>query len=232
MSQIYNIYCDESCHLEHDRQKSMVIGGIWCPKEKVKEINKRIFDIKNKHEIKKDREIKWTKISPAKINFYIDLVDYFFDNQDLHFRCVAIPDKSVLDYKKYKHSHDDFYYKIYFDMLKVILSPEDTYNIFLDIKDTKGAIKVEKLQEVLCNNMLDFNKQIVKRIQLVRSDEIGIIQLVDLLVGAMAYFHRGEMSGAKKMMIDKIKERSGYELTKNTLYREEKFNILIWNPLN
>jgi len=25
----YNIYCDESCHLEHDRQPIMVIGGMW-----------------------------------------------------------------------------------------------------------------------------------------------------------------------------------------------------------
>lgn len=26
-----NIYCDESCHLEHDKQKVMAIGGIACP---------------------------------------------------------------------------------------------------------------------------------------------------------------------------------------------------------
>lgn len=29
----YNIYCDENCHLEHDRQPIMVIGCIWCPEE-------------------------------------------------------------------------------------------------------------------------------------------------------------------------------------------------------
>ena len=26
-----NIYCDESCHLEHDKQNVMAIGGIACP---------------------------------------------------------------------------------------------------------------------------------------------------------------------------------------------------------
>lgn len=26
-----NIYCDESCHLEHDKQKVMAIGGIASP---------------------------------------------------------------------------------------------------------------------------------------------------------------------------------------------------------
>lgn len=26
MSETFNIYCDESCHLEHDQQKVMVLG--------------------------------------------------------------------------------------------------------------------------------------------------------------------------------------------------------------
>ena len=26
MTQVFNVYCDESCHLEHDRQKVMVLG--------------------------------------------------------------------------------------------------------------------------------------------------------------------------------------------------------------
>ena len=34
----YNIYSDESCHLEHDGNDIMVIGGILCPKSKAKEI--------------------------------------------------------------------------------------------------------------------------------------------------------------------------------------------------
>ena len=29
----YNIYCDESCHLEHDGIKPMAIGAVWCPRE-------------------------------------------------------------------------------------------------------------------------------------------------------------------------------------------------------
>ena len=26
----YNIYCDESCHLEHDGEKYMILGGIYA----------------------------------------------------------------------------------------------------------------------------------------------------------------------------------------------------------
>lgn len=43
---IYNIYCDESCHLENDHQKVMVLGAIWCSLDKVKEISKRIREKK------------------------------------------------------------------------------------------------------------------------------------------------------------------------------------------
>ena len=33
-----NVYCDETCHLEHDGHKAMALGAIWCPKDKIKEI--------------------------------------------------------------------------------------------------------------------------------------------------------------------------------------------------
>ena len=34
----YNIYCDESCHLESNNSKYMLIGAVYCPKIKVKKI--------------------------------------------------------------------------------------------------------------------------------------------------------------------------------------------------
>ena len=34
MPRTYNIYCDESCHLEHDHLGVMALGAVWCPAEK------------------------------------------------------------------------------------------------------------------------------------------------------------------------------------------------------
>ncbi len=34
MSQTFNVYCDESCHLENDHQPTMILGAVWCPLEK------------------------------------------------------------------------------------------------------------------------------------------------------------------------------------------------------
>ena len=231
MSQTYNVYCDESCHLENDQHKSMVLGAIWCPIEKVKEISVRLREIKQRHQLKANFETKWTKISPAKLQFSIDLVDYFFDDDDLHFRGLVIPDKSKLDHQKFDQDHDEWYYKMYFTLIKVILDPNSHYRIYLDIKDTKSADKVVRLHDILCNNMLDFSKGLVERVQNIRSHEVEILQLTDLLTGAISYVSRDSYtSTAKQTIVERIKERSGYALTKSTLYRENKVNLFYWKP--
>lgn len=229
MNQIYNIYCDESSHLENDQKKAMFLGGVWCAKDKTQEILKRIKEYKIKHGLGNNFEIKWTKISPAKIDFYLDIIDYFFDDDDLHFRCLIIPDKKKLNHDKFNQNHDDFYYKMYFNTLKTILDPEERYNIYIDIKDTKGANKIRKLQEVLGNNLYDFDRKIVEKIQLVHSHEVGILQLTDLLLGAVNYnVIKLTTSEAKLRIVERVKERSGYSLSKTTLLKENKFNLFVW----
>ncbi len=230
MSQIFNIYCDESCHMENDHQNVMVLGAVWCPLEKVREICVRIREIKRNHVMKPDFEIKWTKVSPAKLEFYLNLVDYFFDDDDLHFRALIVPDKSKLRHEDFGQSHDDWYYKMYFDMLKVIFNPECRYRIYLDVKDTRGAAKVKKLHDVLCNNMYDFSREIIERVQIVRSHEVEILQIVDLMIGTISYVNRGlSDSAAKLALVERIRKRSGYELTRTTLLRENKVNLFRWS---
>jgi len=161
----YNIYCDESCHLENDGIHVMVLGAIWCAKEKKQEISKRIREIKSDFGLSPTFEIKWNKVSPAQKDFYLRLIDYFFSENDIHFRALIVPDKSVLNHERFEQTHDDFYYKMYFDLLKVILTPSNRYNIYIDIKDTRSQHKVEKLTEVLRSSSYDFDKTIINRVQ-------------------------------------------------------------------
>jgi hypothetical protein len=225
----YNIYCDESCHLQNDNSNVMSLGAIWCPASKRKEIFDRLREIKLKHGFGSDFEIKWNKVSPAGINFYMDIINYFFDDDDLHFRALIVPNKKELNHDYFNQNHDTFYYKMYFDLLKVILNPEFSYNIYLDIKDTRSQEKVTKLKDILRNNQYDFQKQIVKKVQQVNSHEIEILQLTDILTGAITYLHRGlNTSSAKLELINRIKKRSGYSLAQSTLYKENKFNLFLW----
>lgn len=237
---IINIYCDESCHLQNDKQKVMVLGAVSCPAEKKEEIFKRLLSFKKKYKLipqnkkneKENRayyELKWNKVSRSKLDYYKDVINYFFDDDDLSFRVLVVPNKNELDYEKFNHTHDTFYYKMYFGMLKAILNPEKSHCIYIDIKDTRSKEKVHKLEQVLRNDKYDYQKKIIKRVQQVRSHEVEILQLADLLIGAVSYINRGlNTSQAKNELIDLIKERSKYSLLKSTLLKEKKFNIFIW----
>jgi len=226
----YNIYCDESCHLEYDSHKSMVLGAIWCAKEDRFELFNRIKEIKVKHGLKPDFEIKWNKVSKSKVSFYRELINFFFDTDKLNFRALVVADKNELEHEKFGQTHDEFYYKMYFDMLKVIISPKASYNIYLDIKDTQGYEKVSRLHDVISNNQYDFSKKIVKNIQEVNSKEVVLLQLADLIIGGISYLHR-DLKGsiAKLELIELIRKRSGYSLLKKTLPTERKFNLFIWH---
>lgn len=228
--EMFNIYCDESCHLENDNKKYMVLGAIWCPVDKTQEIATRIREIKEKHFSSRHRETKWNKVSPAKLEFYIDLVDYFFDEANLHFRAI-IADKTNLDHGRFQQSHDDWYYKIYFSLLKIILNPESNYRIYIDIKDTRGGSKVKELRNILCTSNYDFSQKIIERVQITHSHEIEQLQLADLLIGALSYYHNtnlNDQTEAKQKLIERIKQRSHYSLEKNTLFQEKKLNLFFW----
>ncbi|MGB8344738.1 MAG: DUF3800 domain-containing protein [Ktedonobacteraceae bacterium] len=229
MSTIFNVYCDESCHLENDHQTVMILGAIWCPIEKTQEIAERIREIKARHGLSSSFEVKWVKVSPARQLFYLDLIDYFFDDDDLHFRALIIPDKSKLRHRDFQQDHDTWYYKMYFEMLKSLFTPGNEYRVYLDIKDSRSASKISNLHEVLCNNVYDFERKIVSRIQTVRSHEVEQIQLVDLLIGAVGYANRNlHTNPAKLALVSRIQHRSHYSLLKTTLLREDKVNLFRW----
>lgn len=232
MSNLVNIYCDESCHLENDNQKAMILGGIVCPDYLKKKVFSRIREIKVKHKLGTNFEIKWTKVSMSKIDFYMDIIDYFFDSDNLSFRGLIVPDKSVLKHKDFNQSHDEFYYKMYYCMLKEILYPDYLYNIYLDFKDTNGYLKIQKLNfylKIVILKHYSLREHLIKNIQEVRSHEVELIQLADLIIGAISYKNRGYSdSKAKIKIIERIEQR-GYPLDKSTLPKEEKFNLFKWH---
>jgi hypothetical protein len=194
-------------------------------------VSAALRQIKSRHGLSPEFEAKWTKVSPARQQFYLDVLGYFFDNDDLHFRALIVPDKSQLRHAAFRQTHDDWYYKMYFDMLKVILRPGDRYRIYLDIKDTRSASKVAKLHHVLSNNVYDFSREIIERVQTVRSHEVEVLQLTDLLIGAVSYANRSLTTSAAKMALAaNMRQRSGYDLTRTTLLREDKVNLFRWHP--
>lgn len=66
----YHVYCDESCHIQHDHQQIMVLGAVWCPAARASALAQDIRAIKIQHGLAADFEIKWTKVSPGALPFY------------------------------------------------------------------------------------------------------------------------------------------------------------------
>lgn len=236
MTEIINIYCDESCHLKNDKETVMGFASIWCPKIEVKKICRDIRKIKENVGINKYAEIKWTKISPKLQSFYIQLVEYFFNNESLKFRAVIIPDKNKLCPESFGNTHDDFYYIMYYNTLKHFIDPNNKYNIYFDIKDTKSWEKTSGLKNWLLkyilskNYYVSDNSNIINKIQIMRSYESELMQLADLLLGATIYKNRGIFKSTAKLHIaETIEELRNYPLTATSFYSERKFNVLVWN---
>lgn len=221
-----NIYCDESCHLEHDGQKVMVIGGIRCLYNNRRKIRQDILEIKEKHGISPWSEIKWNKVSNCNVDYFKDLIDYFFNSDELEFRCVVV-DKTKLKHEEFGQTHDEFYYKMYFHCLSGLVSPHHENYLYLDKKDTKGSSRINNLKFFLCRKTHDFDEKRIRHIQCVTSSELPILQLTDLLIGAIGYHNRiiDNPGKAKKEIVDYIRRKSGYSLEKTTFLSERKFNL-------
>ena len=234
MKKLINVYADESCHLESNAitkdNRFMVLGGISCPDENKKYIFEAIKNLKEENKINRFSEIKWVKVTKNKIHAYEALVKYFFSCDELSFRAIIV-DKKQLKHDAFNHTHDQFYYKMYWQMLEWFIEQSNRYNIYLDIKDTQGSMKIKNLHTVLCNTKHDFNRQVIENIQEIRSHEIVLTQLVDILIGAISYANRypaGGKSHAKQTIVDLIKSISGLSLINTTSLGARKFNIFRW----
>ncbi len=228
---LYNIYCDESCHLESTDAYGMVIGAIWCPINSSRAIADEVRELKTKHGMGVRREIKWTGLSSAKLHFYLEVLDYFFKRDDLNFRAIVIPDKGILDHKAFNQEHGTWYYKMFYDLLKMLFVPNSSYRIFLDVKDTHSGYRAEQLRGILERRANQMENCVIELIQNVRSHEVQQIQLVDLLIGAISYASRGlKSSDAKLEFVTRFERLVGGSIINTTPASRTKVNILRWDP--
>lgn len=226
----FSFYCDESCHLERDHKSAMALGAIFLPTSEVARVSAAIRVIKADHGIRPGFEAKWTAVSGAQLDFYRALVAFFFADPDLRFRGLIARDKDRTVFDD-AHTHDDWYYKMYYQLLSKVTAPPRHSRIYLDIKDSRGGPKSARLHGVLANAVHDFDHEYIERVQIVRSDEVAPMQITDLLTGAIGAAVRGETrSEAKLAIIEDIRRLSGLSLLVNTPPGAGKMNIFHWRP--
>lgn len=228
---IENIYCDESCHLLNDGIPVMVLGCISCNSELVQSIHNYLRNIKVSHGLSRNFECKWVKVSPSKYKYYESVLDYFFENEALRFRGTIIPNKNELQHDRFNQDHFTWYHKMWYIVLEKILESGNSYKIYIDIQNTHSYEKTQVLKDILNTKFAVRTSQKVTRIQPVRSHEVELMQMVDLLIGAIAYTNRGlSSSRAKSKLVEHFQERSGLSLKRTTKLASRKVNILKWQP--
>ena len=227
--QIYKIFCDESCHLQHDGADIMVLGAIHCTAEKAIQLNKHIKWLRHQHNY--HNELKWTKLVTKQWPFYKALIDFVVDTDEVRFKTSVVQEKNKLDHEQYNAgSHNNFYYKMFYYTLRDFLEVGNKYRIYLDYMDTLGGGKASELCRVLQNST---NWHLDVEAFVIQSYEAQLIQVCDLLIGAVSYKNRSDLehrSEIKKKVVNYLEEKLGYPLNINTPPWEPKFNIFRFMP--
>ena len=216
MNKTFNIYCDESTHLQHDGMPFMIIAYVSTGYNQLKLHNEHIKMLKAKHKFK--GEIKWSGVSKSQYSFYADLLEYFFAT-DIKFRAVIV-DKTQINETRENFKYSDFYFQMYYQLLYHKINPDYMHNIYLDIKDTCSQSKLQKLSDIL--NL----SKAIRNLQFIKSHESYLMQVADLIMGAINYHLRGlNTVTAKTNLINKIESHTKIELTQSTPKSAEKFNL-------
>ncbi|WP_183573729.1 DUF3800 domain-containing protein [Mucilaginibacter sp. X5P1] len=227
---IYNIFIDESCHLEKDGSSIMCIGFIKVPEPNYDDFKTGLLALKA--QFKQHAEIKWNQFSRSRIPLYKSFVNYFFTH-NLEFKCILVKYKERLgEVDLSRGSHENFYYKMIEFLLK--LNQEDSeYKVFLDIINTRGKERLNKIQESLSVTYND--KSPIIDLQHLHSHHNIFFELTDLFVGSVAYSARKllnevPVNEAKNEFLSYLEEKSGYSISEGTELWETKFNIIDHQP--
>lgn len=183
-----DIYADESCQ---NRHRYMVLGGVCAATNDVPQILSAIQKVRDKHKIY--GEFKWTKVSKAKLQAYIELTDVFFSLAErnlLHFHSITI-DTTKLDHSKHSHGDSEIGFSKFIYQLLIkfgrLYESEKPYYCYLDKRTTNQSITEFKS---ILNNGIAKNWSIrdfpYKRVAYRSSKKSDMLQLNDVLLGAIA----------------------------------------------
>lgn len=222
----FDVYCDENrpdlLSSEKSQANYMVIGSLWLRSEDRDGFKTQIHQLREKYHI--GGEFKWQKASFSRIDFYRHLIDWFFGQGDnLRFRCIVVEHNKV-DLIKYHNDDQELgFYKFYYQMLHHWIFDFNEYSIFCDFKTNRYRNRLHELKRCLSASNLSSN---ILNVQAVRSRESVLMQLIDVLTGAVsARLNNSLQSGsAKDIILSHFENRLGRRIAP-TYRHEQKLNV-------
>ena len=238
------IFCDESSHTGH---RYCVLGAMYFYMKEGQGARSAIrsFEDTINDERKKERvlaEIKWSKVPKKEgkyFGFYKKFVTRFFNNK-LYFSCIIIDTKATpLSHRTSMHDHEIGFYKFYYQLLAnniIRRFPKDVeFRVVIDYKQDRWPDSLETLERVLNIKVMgripSRARERMVRVQAIRSHELNLLQLMDLLTGAVAAkWNKRTTSRTKLALIDYIEKKSGNRLDIPTSMTRKTFNIWLFKP--
>lgn len=233
---ILEVYADESSQNSH---KYMVLGGIVVISTRRDQVLTAFREIRGKHRL--FGELKWGKISSAKLHVYKEFIDCFFafySENVLHFHSLVI-DTSKLDHAQYNKGNAEIGFSKFIYQLLIkfgrLYHAKGNFHVHLDDRTTRQSL--EELRQILNSGIRKrwgVDRYPYKRVQFLESHKSDFLQVVDLLIGAIAFVKNGhylksDASPARKELADYICQRACLpSLGHSTPMRMQKFTIWIF----
>lgn len=216
------VYCDESCHDLTAHHAFMAIGSLWLPRDERDATSRSFRDLSR--EVGLCGELKWRKVSRARLDAYRRLADFFFDHRELRFRTIVV-EQATVTMERHGMDRELAFYKFYYEMLEKWLLAGSEYLILIDRKTNRGADRYRTLKTYLERHLR--GQAWITDLTVIDSHETPLAQLCDVLTGAVAAACNGVRPGsAKEVLTQHIAGRAGLpSLQVRTLPSEGKFNI-------
>ncbi|MCA1287910.1 DUF3800 domain-containing protein [Salipiger bermudensis] len=221
----FEVYCDEAFPdlftSGNPKAQFLMIGSLWLPAEMREEVKAKIKTVRERHGAW--GEIKWSKVSPSQLGFYLDLLELFFGYGDnLRFRCIAV-DREQVNLALHEGDHELGFYKFYYQVLHHWILDFNSYSIFCDTKSNRERDRLHELGRVLDNANLSSS---IESVQALPSKQVVLIQMADLLLGAASSRMNGTLreGSAKEHLVLALEQRLGHKL-RPTMRSARKFNI-------
>ena len=221
----FEVYCDEAFPdlftSGHPKAQFLMIGSLWLPADLRNDAKAKIKALRERHNAW--GEIKWSKVSHSKLDFYLDLVELFFGyGDDLRFRCIAV-DRDQVNLALHEGDHELGFYKFYYQVLHHWILDFNSYSIFCDTKSNRERDRLHELGRVLGNANLSAS---IESVQALPSKQVVLIQMADLLLGAASSRMNNTLreGSAKEDLVLALERRIGHKL-RPTMRNARKVNI-------
>lgn len=181
------VFFDETGSINDKANRFFCLGMIKCMQPYY--LDCKIRRIKDKYRFYD--EIKWNTISKAKISVLKEVLDAVFSTPGIYFSCIVI-NKDNLDFEK-EFNNDPYmaYQKFTEILLKQNVDDNEVLTVLADFVTTPKNIEFEVSVKHDINKELD--RLAIAGVHRVDSKGVNLIQVADLLIGAVVYSYKKEL---------------------------------------